>query len=211
MRRRLLTTVVAALLVAGPSGCGDEGEAVIAAEEITVDGVDALLWGDGPYGVVIAHGAASEAGSWSPLAARIAAEDATVLAVEQVTSDSLLQAAEHLIDELGIAEVAFVGASRGADEILELASNRPSFANQLILISPNRTVDMLDESPMLFVAADGDRSAAIVRQLAAVSPGVDDEVLIVPGSAHGRALLDFRENERLVDVVLARIAEFRST
>ncbi len=45
-----------------------------------------LTWGDGPYGVVLAHGASFDAASWEEQAVRIADQGATVIAVESIAT-----------------------------------------------------------------------------------------------------------------------------
>ncbi len=147
------TALVVATILA-LTGCGGSGPPVggpsadgSAGKNITVNGNEALTWGDGGYGVVVlAHGAAFDAASWERQAVAIADQGATVIAVENISPEAIRDAVEQLQAD-GIIDVALIGGSAGADAILELASREPDLADQLILLSPNGTVEGLGESP----------------------------------------------------------------
>ncbi|HBX10021.1 MAG TPA: alpha/beta hydrolase, partial [Candidatus Microthrix parvicella] len=138
----------------GPAetGEGDTAATTTAGERIDTDVGEALLWGDGDSGVVLAHGAAFDAESWTDQATQIAAEGTTVVAVEDISPEGIEAAVTYLKDERGIAGVALIGASAGADGILDLVSQQPDLPDQLIVLSPNSVVDGLGVSPKLFIA-----------------------------------------------------------
>ena len=54
-----------------------------------IGGGEALVWGEGRYGVVLAHGIVFDAASWEPQAARIAQAGMVALAVEDIAPESL--------------------------------------------------------------------------------------------------------------------------
>ncbi len=169
-------------------------------------GSDVLTWGDGPYGVVLAHGAAFDAASWEDQAIAIAEQGATVIAVEDISTEGIAAAVQQLKDD-GIARVALVGGSAGADAILRLASEQPDLPDQLVLLSPNTVVDGLGEEPKLFVASEGEPGADIPQQLVDASPGDDNETLIVGGSAHAQNVFDTDQGDEVLEAVLARLAD----
>lgn len=190
---------------AGPAPAGAPEEA--SGRPLTVDGSEVLTWGEGAYGVVLAHGAAFDAASWEAQAVRIAAQDATVLAVEDISPDAIAAAVTHLQDS-GVADVALVGGSAGADAILRLAAEQPDLADQLILLSPNTVQDGLGDQPKLFVASEEEPLVDVARELAATAPGEDNEELIVPGSAHAQNIFGSDQGETVTVAVLQRLAEF---
>lgn len=178
------------------------------AERITIDGSEALRWGDGDYGVVLAHGAAFAAASWEAQAVRIAGQDSTVVAVEDISPAGILSAVDHLRDDLGLQAVALVGGSAGADAILQLAADRPDLPDQLILLSPNRMEAGLGPEPKLFIASEGEPLVDIARELAETAAGSDNAVLVIPGSAHAQNIFTTDQAEPVTQAVLDRLAQF---
>ncbi len=173
--------------------------------ESQAGGSDVLTWGDGDYGVVLAHGAAFGAASWEEQATAIAEQGATVVAVEDISTEGIASAVQLLQDE-GIDEVALVGGSAGADAILRLAAEQPDLPDQLVLLSPNTVVEGLGEEPKLFIASEGEPGSDIPAQLAEVSPGDDNETLIVGGSAHAQNVFDTEQGPEVLEAVLERLS-----
>jgi pimeloyl-ACP methyl ester carboxylesterase len=177
-------------------------------ERIEVGGTSAFLWGEGNYGVVMAHGASYDAASWEDQAQRIAQEGMLALAVEDTNPQNLLATAEYLKGERGIRGVAFLGASAGGSAVLQAASNSPNIPDQLILLSAVGDVSVLGEEPKLFVASEGEgRLAEEVRRMAEEAPGDQNEVLILPGDAHAQAIFKTDQGERLMQAILERLEE----
>jgi pimeloyl-ACP methyl ester carboxylesterase len=189
-----------ALVLLLAAGCGSSGE------EIDVAGSTALTWGDGSYGVVLAHGASYDAASWEEQATAIAEQDATVVAVEDSSPEAIAEAVRQLQED-GIEDVALVGGSAGADAILQLSTAEPELADQLILLSPNSVVDGLGDQPKLFIASEDEPRADVSRQLGESAPGEDNDVVMLPGSAHAQGIFDSDEGERTLTLVLDRLAE----
>ncbi len=196
------------LLLAALSGCSDDASPATGGEtsgtEIEVGGGTGLTWGDGGYGVVLAHGAAYDAASWEVQAAAIADQGATVVAVEDISPESIQAAVEGLQDD-GLEDVALVGGSAGADAILRLAAAAPDLADQLVLLSPNSVVDGLGEQPKLFIASEDEPVADVSQQLAEAGPGEDNEVIMLPGSDHAQNIFDGENAEEATTAVLERL------
>ncbi len=174
---------------------------------ITINGNDALTWGDGDYGVVLAHGAAFDAASWEEQATAIADQAATVIAVEDISPEAIGDAVTQLQDD-GIGDVALVGGSAGADAILDLASQQPDLPDQLVLLSPNGTVEGLGEEPKLFIASEDEPVADVSTDLAESAPGDENEATILPGSAHAQNIFDTDQAQPAMDALLERLDRF---
>ncbi len=206
----MLGLVLAALVLAGCSSTqtpGDSaGSSPADATRGQVGGNDSLRWGDGARGVVLAHGAAFDAASWSEQAPLIADQGFTVVAVEDISPDAIESAVKALQSE-GIEDVALVGGSAGADAILQLASDQPNLPAQLILLSPNSVVDGLGEEPKLFIASEDESVADVSTQLADAGPGSDNMAVLLPGSAHAQNIFDTDQGETVVGLILDRLSE----
>ena len=194
----------------GPAetGEGDTAATTTAGERIDTDVGEALLWGDGDSGVVLAHGAACDAESWTDQATQIAAEGTTVVAVEDISPEGIEAAVTYLKDERGIAGVALIGASAGADGILDLVSQQPDLPDQLIVLSPNSVVDGLGVSPKLFIASEDEPVADVSTEMADTAEGDDNEAIILPGSAHAQNIFDTDQAEPTMTAILDRLNEF---
>jgi len=175
-------------------------------EEIDIAGSPALTWGDGSYGVVLAHGASFDAASWEEQATAIAEQDATVVAVEDISPGAIAAAVRMLRDD-GIDDVALVGGSAGADAILRLATTEPDLADQLVLLSPNSTVAGLGGQPKLFIASEDEPLADVAHRLADSAPGEDNDVVLLAGSAHAQGIFDSDEADRTMRLILRRLAQ----
>ena len=232
--RLYLSSLACVAAVAGLAGCGSDGPGTSApaaspsstssapstsaptstpsaaaapdGQTITIKGNDALVWGDGPYGVVLAHGRSYDAASWKAQAPQIAAQGATVIAVESIEPQAILDAVEKLQGD-GITKVALMGGSAGADAILQLASREPDLADQLVLLSPNRVISGLGSQPKLFIASADEPNVEVSRELASSSPGDDNDVEIVPGRAHAQAILKKDADGSVLALVLDRLEQ----
>jgi pimeloyl-ACP methyl ester carboxylesterase len=216
MTRLLRGFLLVLTVLLGAAACGDGGgngggsgadngeSAAAAGTPGEAGGSDVLTWGDGDYGVVLAHGAAFDAASWEEQAPVIAEQGATVVAVEDISPEGIAAAVQLLQDD-GIADVALVGGSAGADAILRLAAEQPDLADQLVLLSPNTVVEGLGEEPKLFIASEGEPGTDIPQQLVDASPGDDNQTLIVGGSAHAQNIFDTEQGEEVLDAMLERL------
>lgn len=179
------------------------GEA--AGERIVIGTDEALVWGDGPAGIVLAHGSAFDAASWQDQAVPMAALGYTVVAVENTSASALKATIAHLRDDLGVDRVTLIGGSSGADSILAMLSKEPALSDSLILLSPNRTVEGLDDQPKLFIASEGEPVANVSSQLAETAPGDDNVALILPGRAHAQNIFDSDQADVATQAILDRL------
>lgn len=197
------------LLVAACAPAPTPAATTSAALRITLEpGGAALIWGDGPYGVVLLHGAAYDAASWEPQARVLADDQMRVLAVEEVTADALRTAIAHLHGE-GIERVAVVAASAGAAAAFEVGVAEPELVDQLIVVSGTGNVSGLGEFPKLFAASEGEPAAADAERMEGEAPGAWNAVLLVPGDAHGQAIFDSEGGDELLAGILRRLGERR--
>ncbi|TQC48761.1 hypothetical protein EEB14_13765 [Rhodococcus sp. WS4] len=75
-----------------------------------------------------------------------------------------------------------------------------------MLLSPNKVVDGLGGEPMLFIASEDEPVAGVSQQLADGSPGEDNEVILLPGSAHAQNIFDGESGDAALDAILQRLA-----
>lgn len=178
-----------------------------AAERIVIAGDEALVWGDGPEGIVLAHGSAFDASSWEAQAVPMAELGFTVVAVENTSTSALESAIHYLRTDLDGERITLIGGSSGADSILSLLSEQPGLSDSLILLSPNRTVDGLDSQPKLFIASEDEPVADVSTQLADTSPGDDNVALILTGRAHAQNIFDSDQADFATEAILDRLSE----
>ncbi|MCZ4497735.1 MAG: hypothetical protein JWQ74_288 [Marmoricola sp.] len=179
------------------------GAPAAARTSITINGNEALRWGNGPYGVVLAHGSSYAAASWERQAPQIAAQGATVIAVEDISPAAIEDAVDYLKSH-GAPKVALMGGSAGADAILQVASRQPDLADQLVLLSPNQEVTGLGSEPKLIIASADEPRVGVAKQLVASSPGDRNTVRIIAGRAHAQAILK-HDDGTVLDLILARL------
>jgi pimeloyl-ACP methyl ester carboxylesterase len=167
--------------------------------------VHGLLWGQGAYGVVLSHGAISDAASWTSLANALARNGMAVLAREEVEPDDLLAANSFRREEYGTKAIGLIGASAGGGTALAAMARSPQLWDQLILLSSAGNVGGLGTAPKLFVASENEGMAETARRMARESPGAQNDVLIVRGSAHAQAIFRTPEGPRLTKTILDRL------
>ena len=171
-------------------------------EAVEVGGTEAIVWGEGERGAVLAHGAVYDAASWGDQAQRIAENGAVALAVEDTSAQTVAEAARYLEDERGVRDVTLIGASAGTGGVLGAAEENPRLAEGVILLSGTGDVSGLGEYPKLFVASENEGLAPEVRRMAEEAPGGRNEALILPGDAHAQAIFETDQGEKLVQAIL---------
>ncbi len=191
-------------------GCGESGggERAVSGERVSVGDTEAIVWGEGDLGVVLAHGAAYDAASWESQGRTFEENGVVALAVEDTRPRNLRSAVEHLREEYDVESVALIGASAGAGPVLQAAREGPEEISQILLLSGTGDVSGLGEYPKLFVASEGEGIADQVRLMAEEAPGDQNEVLILPGDAHAQAIFQTKEGERLMKDILDRLEEY---
>jgi pimeloyl-ACP methyl ester carboxylesterase len=177
---------------------------------VKIGNTEAFVWGEGDYGVVMAHGASYDAASWEKQGQRIAENGIVALAPEDTSPESLLASIEYLKEERGVRGVALMGGSAGGSTVLRAAKENPGAANQLIILSAAGDVSGLGTEPKLFVASEGEsRLAEEAHRMAQEAPGDRNEALILSGDAHAQAIFQAEEGDRLMRAILERLEKYR--
>ncbi len=206
--------LAAVILVAGCGALGDsagggEPEGDTSGEEVSVGDTEAIVWGEGDRGAVLAHGAAYDAASWEPQGQTLGENGVVALAVEDTAPRNLRSAIEYLKEERRVESVALIGASAGAKPVLSYAEENPEEVSQIILLSGMGDVSGLGEQPKLFVASEGEGGLAEeVSRMAEEAPGAENEALLLPGDAHAQAIFQAEEGERLTQTIVERLEEY---
>jgi hypothetical protein len=189
---------------------GSSGESSAAGERVEIGDTEALMWGEGDYGVIMAHGSSYDASSWEEQGQKIAENGIVALAPEDISPGSLLTSIEYLKEDRGVRDVALMGGSAGGSAVLRAAKENPEAANQLIILSASGDVSGLGPEPKFFVATEGEGGfAEEARRMAREAPGDQNEALILPGGAHGQAIFQTEEGDRLTQAILERLEEYR--
>ena len=191
----------------GGGGSSDGSDAPGSGESIEVGGGEALVWGEGDRGAVLAHGAVYDAASWREQAERLAGSGVAALAVEDTSAGSVAEAVGYLKEERGVRDVTPIGASAGTAGVLDAAEEDPGLVDGVILLSGTGEVSGLGEYPKLFVASEGEGLAGTVRTMAEEAPGSRNEALILPGDAHAQAIFESNGGERLMRAILDRLED----
>lgn len=179
-------------------------------EPVTLDdGTAALVWGDGPYGLVLVHGAIYDAASWDPQARVFAQHGMTVVAVERLDAGTARAAIRELTDGRGLERVALLGASAGTGPVLAIGRDDPELVDQLIVLSGSGDVSSLGDFPKLFAASEGEAVAAEAERMAVEAPGSWNVLYLAPGSAHAQAIFGSEGGAALLDALVARLDERR--
>lgn len=193
----------------GGSQGGKEQASDSSGEEVSVGETEAIVWGTGDRGAVLAHGAAYDAASWEDQGRTLAENGVVALAVEETSANNVRSAINYLKEEYGVGSVALIGASAGSRGVLEAAGANSEEVGQIILLSGMGDVSGLGEQPKLFVASEGEGGLAEeVTRMAEEAPGAENEALLLPGDAHAQAIFQTEEGERLTQTILERSEEY---
>jgi alpha-beta hydrolase superfamily lysophospholipase len=234
MRRAAAAALLMVLMACGGPDAGDlRGETV---EFTTDDGVRIVgdlyrppaedgMTGPEACSVVLLHMFPSDRRSWRPLAGVLVDRDFSVLAIDfrgygdsqgekridDIWRDAL--AAVHFMRREGHECIVLVGASMGGTAALIVAAREPvdgvvtlSAASTFMgLIIPPEAMALIT-APKLFIAAQGDASAAATaQQLYAQSPA-PKRVEIVNGNEHGTDMLEGAQAELVRTAILNFLA-----
>lgn len=200
----------------GPDAAGQEcvsatpvNGSPVAAESnrVTVGERDGLLWGSGATGVVLVHGAIYDAASWTEQAEVIAESGVVVLAVEQISKADVLAGIDLLVEDHCVERVVVVGASAGVSGSLAAAAARPGSVAGVIVLAGSGNVDELGPYPKLFIASEGEGLATTMATLAEVAPGNQNQVVLLPGSAHAQAVFSSDQGTELLTTMIEFISD----
>lgn len=183
------------------------------------------LFGEGPAGVILAHMYPADQKSWFPLARKLAKEGYLALTFdfrgygesggEKVISeiDRDLEGAYRFLRPK-VKKVFLVGASMGGTAAIRVAAENPT-AGVVSLSAPPafRGLDAREairkiEAPCLFVAAEGDASAATAaKELNEAAKSPERLLLIVPGPEHGTRIFDSPSGKKVEEAILRFLEE----
>ena len=220
MHRAVLLVVLLA------SACGGAASPA-PGEEIrfeTSDGVELVgeLRGEGPRGVVLGHMYGSSREAWGSFAEQAAEAGYLTLAFDlrgfgdsggdrsAPAAPTDLRAAVGAIGERGAEDVVVIGASFAGTGAL-VAAGEEEWAGVATLSAPasfegleatSAVVEAVDE-PKLFIAADGDGSAASSAQAFYEAASGGKRVEIVVGDQHGTELLESGRAEIVSNLLLS--------
>lgn len=220
MRRAAAVATVAALLLLS---CADGETPARLIRFRTDDGIELAgdLRGSGPTAVVLAHMFPADRTSWSDLGSLLARRGYRSLALDfrgygrsggerdipEIWRDVL--AAVEALRERGARRIVLVGASMGGTASLIAAARAEvhgvvtlSAAGTFMgLSAPPEVLQAVDE-PKLFIAAQGDGSAAATAQTFYETASGAKRLEIVTGADHGTDLLEGRQGETARSLIL---------
>lgn len=191
-----------------------------------VDGtrLGGVLIGRGPAGVVLAHQSDQTLCDWLSFARQLAAKgfhafpvDLPFRPLQNAGWDRDLEAAAEYLRRAGAVSLVLVGASMGGAASMVAATEISPQVDGVVNLSGERRVSGLGADravrrsviPLLIIASDSDRylNAHDPRTLYAESAASDKQLQVLPGSAHGTAILDGPEaasvRDRIMGLVLA--------
>lgn len=231
MRRAIAATSVLAILL-GACGGGEPGPRVSPGRVVrftTEDGIRLTgeLRGRGSTGVILSHMFPADRTSWAPFADLLAHEGYVALtydfrgygdsggerAIDDIWRD-LLAAIEFLRGR-GVSRVVLIGASMGGTASL-VAAARDDVAGVVTLsgastfmglLAPPEALRAIAE-PKLFLAAEGDGSAAATAQHFYANSPPPKRVEIVTGDDHGTDLLTGSQGEVVRRFILGFLRQY---
>jgi pimeloyl-ACP methyl ester carboxylesterase len=170
-------------------------------------------WGGGKTAVVLVHQYGGDLCQWAPYAKRLAGLGYTAIAFDlrgfggsqhrsfpaALRYSGDIAAAVKEARREGASRVFVVGASLGANAAIVAAANIRPLVSGVVSLSAPATF-RLDavaaarhlQVPVLYVAAEVDEGgiyAADAKKMLAATPVTDKSVVVVPGAAHGVALV----------------------
>ena len=221
-----LLTLAAYMVCAGmPSPCRAGEPQPVTFEATDGTPLSGLLFGKGPAGVILAHMYPADQKSWFPLARKLTKEGYLALTFdfrgygesggEKIISeiDRDLEGAYRFLRPR-VKKVFLVGASMGGTAAIRVAAENPT-AGVVSLSAPMafRGLDAREAIrkiavPCLFVAAEGDGSAAAAaREFNKAAKSPERVLLIVPGPEHGTRLFDSPSGTKVEEAILGFLNE----
>ncbi|WP_266079215.1 alpha/beta hydrolase [Haladaptatus caseinilyticus] len=165
--------------------------------------VRGTLLGEGPCGVVFAHGVGFDRKSWLPQARKLAEEGYTCLTIDlnlddrSTTPEYVLAAVRYLRRRVGVKNVVLIGASAGANAVVRANSRAGSGTiDGTLAISPGKATESASgmQGWKLFVVSRGDKDRFVrtTKQMHENAPS-PKRFEKISGSAHGQHA--FEEND----------------
>jgi pimeloyl-ACP methyl ester carboxylesterase len=202
-----LAVVLSGLSMLGAAACGDDGSKAPrpdGATAITIDApggkLDAVEMGEGPVGVVLAHGASTTKELWYPLMPALADAGMHAVAFDFGSDrDGDVRAVMSYLDDAGAEKIVLIGSSLGAANVLDVASRDPVAAVVTFSVGENGTWSI--DEPGLYIASEGDGGTADAAR--ALADEFSGKALVVDGGTHGADLL--KPHPEVIDDVVAFI------
>ena len=195
--------------------------------------IGAVVLGDGPVGVVLAHESLGSLCEWLPFGRRLASLGYRVLALDLNGFGSSLPspgspsrpghdldviAATERLRELGASQVVLIGANLGGIAALVAATKIEPPVAGIVDMSGQIEMGGLDgtaaaaalDVPVLYVMSSTDEYRRDVQSLYAATQVADRHLEVVDAIAHGVSLLDPAENahaDRLAETIERFIAD----
>jgi dienelactone hydrolase len=160
-----------------------------------------VLLGSGSRGVVLAHGQNGDFCEWLPYGRELAASGFRVLAYNSrpgIRVDLDMAAALEALRRAGTEHVVAMGSSAGAIAALIGSASLPSAPAAVVSLSAPASYGPLNalqavrrlQAPIFFAASEEDEPfVSDARNLYAASASPDRRLEILPGGAHGSAML----------------------
>ena len=204
---RAFAVVLLSLSLFGVAACGeDRAPAALpdGAQAVTIDApggrLDAVEMGDGPVGVVLAHGASTTKELWYPLMPALANKGMHVVAFDFGSDrDGDVRAAMSYLQDAGAKKIVLIGSSLGGANVLDVASHDPVAAVVTFSVGESGTWSI--DEPGLYIASEGDGGTADAAR--ALADRFGGKALVVDGSTHGADLL--KPHPEVIDEVVGFI------
>ena len=200
-----LMLVVSACGASESQGACDQGECIPAADGTVLR---IKVYGGGGTGVLLAHDLDGSQGDWANLAETLASRGFSVMTFDfrghgkspgprdvALAESDLSSALVHMRDKLRVPKVLVVGAGVGGIAALRVAS-RESVAAVAAVSAPTTLRGLsateavpLVTAPKIFIAAEGNAADADAARRFDALANDPKELLLVPGTAHGTALV----------------------
>jgi pimeloyl-ACP methyl ester carboxylesterase len=189
----------------------------------TADGgrIFADRYGQGDHGVVLAHGAVFDKGSWAPIAEELSNQGFTVLAIdfrgygkstsgkERKALHKDLLAAVRYLRSGGIPLVSLIGASMGGGAAAQAAVEaKAGEIDRLILLSPVpiKSPENMTAGKILFIASKEEGNMATVKKQYERSPK-PKSLYLLDGDAHAQHIFKTDQSKMLTDRLVAFLSE----
>lgn len=156
----------------------------------------ALVFGQASYGVVLVHGRAYNAQSWSGFGQALNQAGFATIAPESTTPLDLENARDYLKNR-GTQKVALIAASAGAQDAVRAVNRSPGEWDYLILLSPIR-IESTPLIPTLVIASQNEPLARVAQDIAEGT----GELVLLPGSAHAQAIFAGPQASRLETLLI---------
>jgi len=181
--------------------------------------LEGVVAGGGPAGVVLAPQSWQGLCGWLPFARQLGgsgfqamAVDLPLLPLQNAAWDHFLAAAATYLRGRGATSVVLLGASLGGAASMVASANIVPAVDGVVSFSGERRVAGLDADravtrssvPLLIIASESDHylNSHDARALYMESATADKELLILPGSNHGTAILDGPDGSRVRALVV---------